>query len=295
MSASDIVYLNGQFLPRAEAKVSVEDRGFIFGDGIYEATRAIEGKMFESARHMRRMQRGLEALQLRPGLGLADIERLSQELLAKNNLLQGEALVYVQVTRGAAPRAHPFPPANVPSTVYISASAFSPPHDKRKTGVKAITVPDIRWSRCDLKTVNLLPAVLAKEAAVQAGAFEAIFVRDGVITEGAYTNAFAVIDGVVRTYPLCNFILGGVTRDVIVECIRDLGMPYSEEPLLQTDIPRMQEFFISSSGNDVMPVVMIDGRAIGDGAPGATTIRIYERFATKLYGSAEAAARARAA
>jgi D-alanine transaminase len=277
---SDVVYLNGQYVPRREAVVSVEDRAFLFGDGVYEVTRTVGGTLIESARHLRRLERGLAGLSL--PFSPADARGLlavSERLLAECGLTTGEALVYWQVTRGAAPRAHQFPPATTPPTVYASASAFTPPHDRRGTGVAAITVPDQRWARCDLKTVNLLPNVLAKQAAVAAGAFEALLVRDGVLAEGSSTNVFGVIDGVIYTSPRSNYILPGVTRAVVLELAVRLGLTVHEEPMFVTDIPRLGELFLTGTTNDVMPIVTVDGRPVGTGRPGPVAGRLYAALA----------------
>src|SRR5579862_1637756 len=181
------VYLNGRYVDRGEAVVSVDDRGFVFGDGVYEVTRARDGILLEVDRHARRLEKSLAGLEI--SYSSADLPAISQRLLRDNNLARGDATVYWQVTRGAAaPRAHWFPPTGTPVTVYASATPFAPPHDKRAAGVGTILVPDQRWARCDLKTVNLLPNVLAKQKAVAAGMHEALLVRDGVVMEGAATN-----------------------------------------------------------------------------------------------------------
>ena len=177
-----VVYLNGEFLPRERATVSVDDRGFIFGDGIYEVTRVVEGRLFEAERHMRRMQHGLSGIGIDPGLDASQLVDLQYRLVHENGLTSGEGTVYLQITRGAAPRAHAFPPSSVRATVFASASSFTPNPAVRETGATAVTYPDIRWTRCDLKTVNLLGAVLAKQHAVSLGALESFFIRDGVIT-----------------------------------------------------------------------------------------------------------------
>ncbi|MBK8247747.1 MAG: aminotransferase class IV [Gemmatimonadetes bacterium] len=281
-----IIYLNGQFLPRANATLAIDDRGFIFGDGVYEVTRVVKGALFESGRHLRRLARGLADLRLQPEESLADIEAISMRLIAENGLTDGEGTVYLQVTRGAAPRTHHFPPAGTRCTVYMSAQKFVVPHDKRATGVSCVTYPDIRWSRCDIKTVNLIPAVLAKQHAVDNGVFEAIFVRDGAITEGSHTNCFGVIDGELRTYPASNYILGGVTRDVTIDLAHELGIPFEARPFHVQDLPRLEEFFVTGTTTDVMPVVQLDGKPVGNGRPGAITMRLYEAMARRLYGSA---------
>ncbi|MBL8961107.1 MAG: aminotransferase class IV [Gemmatimonadetes bacterium] len=281
-----IIYLNGQFLPRANATLAIDDRGFIFGDGVYEVTRVVKGALFESGRHLKRLARGLADLRLQPEESLADIEAISMRLIAENGLADGEGTVYLQVTRGAAPRTHHFPPAGTRCTVFMSAQKFVVPHDKRATGVSCVTYPDIRWARCDIKTVNLIPAVLAKQHAVDCGVFESIFVRDGAITEGSHTNCFGVIDGELRTYPASNYILGGVTRDVTIELAHELGIPFEARPFHVQDLPRLEEFFVTGTTTDVMPVVELDGKPVGNGRPGAITMRLYEAMARRLYGGA---------
>lgn len=288
---SSVVYLNGEYLPRGEAKLSVDDRGFFFGDGVYEVTRTVDGRLFEPERHMKRLGRGLQELRLAPSVSLDEIESISLELLQRNDIQQGEGTIYLQITRGAAPRTHHFPPAGTPCTVFLSAQRFVVPHDKRATGVGVVTYPDIRWSRCDIKTVNLLPAVMAKQHATDHGAFEAVFIRESAITEGSHTNVFGVIDGELRTYPASNLILGGVTRDVVLELARELGLPVGEMPFHLHDIPRLQEFFLTGTTTDVMPVVAIDGKAVGDGKPGGMTMSLYDALAARLYGTVGASAR----
>lgn len=281
-----IIYLNGEFLPRAEARLSIDERGFIFGDGIYEVTRVIDGTLFESGRHLRRLGRGLAEMRLSPSESLADIEEISMRLIRENDMMEGEGTVYLQITRGAAPRTHYFPPAGTPCTVFLSTSRFSVPHDKRATGVSAVTYPDTRWARCDIKTVNLIPAVLARQFAVDNGVFEAIFVRDSAITEGSHTNFFGVLDGELRTYPASNYILGGVTRDVVIELAHELGIPFVERQFHVHDLPRLDEAFFTGTTTDVMPAVQIDGRPVGDGKPGRYTMQLYDAIAKRLYGVA---------
>ena len=289
--SDSVVYLNGEFLPRSEARLSVDDRGFFFGDGVYEVTRAVDGKLFESGRHMKRLARGLRELRLEPTQSLDDIEALSLELLGHNDITSGEGTVYLQITRGAAPRTHHFPPAGTPCTVFLSAQRFTVPHDKRATGIAVITYPDIRWSRCDIKTVNLLAAVMAKQQAVDEGVFEALFVRESAVTEGSHTNVFGVIDGELRTYPASNLILGGVTRDVVLELARELGLPVNETPFHLHHVKDLQECFLTGTTTDVMPVVQFDGAPVGTGKPGKMTMVLYEALAARLYGAVAAGSR----
>ena len=277
-----IVYLNGQFLPRTEAKLSVDERGFFFGDGVYEVTRVVRGKLFEWDRHGRRLARGLRELRINAGVSIDEIRSLQERLIQENGMTEGQGTIYLQITRGAAPRTHHFPPADTPATVFLSASPFNPPNETRAKGVAVVTYPDYRWSRCDLKTVNLLPAVMAKQFATDNGAFEAVFVREAVVTEGSHTNFFGVINGEVRTYPASNFILPGITRDVVVEIARELGIPVSETPIYRHEIPTLEEAFLTGTTTDVMPVVSIDGKQVGSGRPGAITMRLYEALAGRL-------------
>lgn len=288
---SSVVYLNGEYLPRSEAKLSVDERGFFFGDGVYEVTRAVDGHLFESARHMKRLARGLKELRLTPSVSLEEIEAISLELLRRNDITSGEGTVYLQITRGAAPRTHHFPPAGTPCTVFLSAGRFTLPTDKRATGVAVVTYPDIRWSRCDIKTVNLLGAVMAKQYATDHGAFESLFVKESAVTEGSHTNVFGVIDGELRTYPSSNLILPGITRDVVLELAREIGVPVNETPFHIHHIPDLQECFLTGTTTDVMPIASIDGKAVGDGKPGKVTMALYDALAARLYGAVGAGRR----
>ncbi len=284
---SSVVYLNGQFLPKGEAKLSVDERGFLFGDGIYEVTRAVRGQLFESDRHLKRMWRGIRELRLNFTMPSEAVVEAHLRLLRENGLTEGEAYIYLQVTRGAAPRTHHFPPADTPVTVFMSATRFVPPNDKRATGVSAVTYPDYRWSRCDLKTVNLLPAVMAKQNATDHEAFESIFVRGAVLTEGSHTNVFGVLDGELRTYPNSNYILPGITRDVVVELAHEHGIPVSETPIYTHEVPRLQELFLTGTTSDIMPIVRLDGASVGTGRPGPVATRLYQALAARVAAAGE--------
>ncbi len=264
-----IVYLNGQFLPKEEAKISVDDRGFLFGDGVYEVTRCVRGDLFEEDRHWRRLQSGLRDLAIpAASIDRSQIRKIYERLLDDNGLADADATVYLQITRGAAPRAHAFPSPPVPPTVYAFANPFTIPTELRRNGVKAITYPDIRWSRCDIKTVNLLTNVLAKQRATEAGAWEAVLVRGSAITEGSLTSVFGVIDGELRTYPRSNYILPGVTREVVLELARELGIATREAPIFVEEIGRLEELFLTGTTTDVQPIVELDGKRVGDGVRG---------------------------
>jgi D-alanine transaminase len=278
------VYLNGQYVPKEQAMIPVEDRGFIFGDGIYEVVRIIKGRVFAWEGHAARLANGLAGLRISDtGAESATLKAVCERLVRDNGMTDGEATVYIQVSRGAAPRTHHFPPAGTPTTVYASASVFKPNFAMRDNGAKGITMPDIRWARCDLKTVNLLGPVLARQAAQEAGAYEALLHRDGMVTEGAATNAFMVVDGVLRTYPLSHYILPGITRALIVDVIRELGVRFEERPVSLAELQRAEEIFVCGTTTDVQPIVELDGKKVASGVPGAVTVRIKEAFAKKLY------------
>jgi D-alanine transaminase len=287
-----VVYLNGEFLPRERATLSVDDRGFIFGDGIYEVTRVVNGRLFEADRHMRRLQYGLRGIGIDPRITPDQIIDIHDRLIQENGLTSGEGTVYLQITRGAAPRTHYFPPAGTAPTVFLSASPFTPNKAQREQGATAVTYPDIRWSRCDLKTVNLLGAVLAKQHAVAAGSLEAVFIRDGVITEGSHTNVFGVIDGQLRTYPRSNYILPGITRDVVLELAVEEGINVRETPIFQQEIGRLDELFVTGTTSDVTPIVQLDGRPIGAGTPGPITRQLGAAIDRRLYAPAPSASSA---
>ena len=273
-----IVYLDGQYIPKEDAKVPVDDRGFLFGDGVYELTRALRGKLLNEDGHWARLDRGMRLLRIGgpEDLNQDSLREISERLLQENGLANGDASVYAQVTRGVAtPRAHLFP-ENTPPTVYVATNPFSTPAGLRRKGVAAITYPDIRWGRCDLKTVNLLPNVLAKQAAKEAGGWEAVLVRDSAITEGASTNVFGVIDGELRTYPKCNYILPGVTRDVIIGIAADLGYRVNETPIYMEDVPRLEELFLSGTTTEIQPIVTLDGKTVGGGQPGPISLALLD-------------------
>lgn len=285
-----IFYLNGQYVPREAAMISVEDRAFTFGDGIYEGVRSVNGKMFEWPAHAARMVNGLNGLRIDFNAAQVDaLEGVCERVVQENGLADGEAFLYLEVSRGAAPRAHNFPPAGTPPTVFVSASRLVVPRKMREEGAAAVTFPDMRWKRRDWKTVNLLGNVLARQAAAEAGAYEAILHEDGIVTEGAATNVFAVFDGVLCTHPLTPRILPGVTRKVLMEIIAELRLPVKEEVISLVRLPHAEEIFVCGSTTDVTPVVTVDGQPVANGQPGPLTVRLREAFEARLYQAAGAA------
>jgi D-alanine transaminase len=271
------VYLNGQYVDHSEARVSVDDRGFLFADGIYEVIRVYGGRPFLAGPHMERMARGLDAIGIDPAAchGLAEV---GTRLLEENGLGEADAAIYLQVTRGAAPRRHAFPSDTAP-TVYAAAKPYArPPESSFSSGVSAITVPDTRWSRCDIKSVSLLPNVLANQQAHAAGAFEALFVRDGVLIEGSHSNLVGVLSGEVVTYPECNYILGGITRRLALELARHHGMVVREGPILINHLDVVEELFLSGTTTEIMPITRLDGRPVGSGRPGPVARTLQQAY-----------------
>lgn len=272
------VYLNGAFIDAAQATVSLEDRGFLFADGVYEVWLAYAGNLFLGEAHVARMRAGLAALQIdtTPAEQLLGVAR---RLLELNQLAGRDAIFYAQVTRGAAPRQHAFPPAGTPPTVYLNVRPLAPrPEHFFTDGCAAITVPDNRWSRCDIKSIALLPNVLANQAAHAAGAFEALFVKDGVVIEGSHSNLVAVVDGELVTYPTCNYILPGITRSCVLDLARTLGISVREGPIYHARLDDVAELFLTGTTTEVMPVTRVDARPIGDGRPGPFTRRLLEAY-----------------
>ena len=289
MDPKDIVYINGTFLQRREARVSVEDRGFVFGDGVYEVLRAINGRLFATRFHNDRLKRSLEGVRinLAKGDSPAGFVDIGRQLLKENDLTRGEATLYMQVTRGATTRAHNFPPPDIAPTVYISVARFTPYAELAQTGASAISHPDLRWARCDLKTLNLLPNILASQTAKEQGAFEAMLIRDGVVTEGTRTNFFGVVNGSLRTHPSDNHILPGITRSVLRDLARDLSIGVDETPILVSEIPKLSELFLTGTTTDVMPVVKLDDKPVGGGRPGELTRRLQRVLAESLASSGD--------
>ncbi len=284
---ADIVFLNGKFLPRSEARVSVEDRGFVFGDGVYEVLRVVRGKLFAEEFHNARLERSLAGIKidLAAGQSATAFTAAARDLLRENNLLDGEATVYIQVTRGVATRAHLFPSPVVAPTVYISTAPFKPMTALQETGTSAVTHPDLRWARCDYKTINLLPNVLAAQYAAEKGATEAILIRDGHITEGSKTNVFGVVRGALRTHPSNSHILPGITRSVIENLAAELKVEIDHTPIRTGEIPELKEMFISGTTTDVLPIVNLDGAPVGDGKPGQVTLRLQKILKDSIYSS----------
>lgn len=276
------VYLNGDFVPSDEAKISVDDRGFLFADGVYEVTSFYEGVPFYPDRHLARLRRGLSWMRI--GYDTGAVPDFHRRLLELNGLQGAEvSIVYLQITRGVAPRTHPFPKEPVTPTVYAFAKEWKrPAAEEWERGYAAITVPDRRWARVDIKTIALLPNVLAYQAAVDAGATDVIQVRDGIALEGAHNNFFGVFDGTVVTHPTTNVILPGITRSVVLDLARRDGIPVEERPIPVEDLSRAEELFFTGTTNEVRPTVQVDGRPVADGKVGPLTRALRDAFAREV-------------
>lgn len=268
-----IAYLNGEFLPLDEVRISPLDRGFLFADGVYEVIPAYAGRLFRAASHVQRLQRSLAGIRIVDSIGRAGWHGLFESMVERNG--GGDQAVYLQVTRGVAPRDHAFP-QGVPATVFAMTRKVAPAPAAR--GMSAVTRPDIRWGRCDIKSVSLLPNVLMREEARDASASEAILIRDGLVTEGTATNVFVVQGDVLRTPPKSAHILGGVTRELVIELARSAGIDCREQPLDQARLRSAGEVWLSSSTKEVAAVIELDGAPVGGGVPGPVWQRMHALF-----------------
>ena len=275
---SRIAYVNGRYLPHVQAQVSIDDRAFAFGDGVYEVCEVRGGLPIDEPRHLARLARSLEALRIAPPLAQAPLRRVMREVIARNRVRDG--LVYVQVSRGAARRDHGFPVAARPGLT-VTAKSLDPRVNaaRAENGVKVISAPDERWAHPHIKTLQLLPNVLAKQRARDAGAFETWFVdADGYVTEGASTNAWIVTPTELVTRPLDGAILAGVTRATLIDLAAALDLTFAQRPFTLAQAYAAREAFLSAATLVVMPVIEIDGRPIGDGRPGPTARTLRRRF-----------------
>jgi D-alanine transaminase len=271
-----IVYYNGSYLEKHRVCVSPDDRGFLFGDGTYEVIRVYSGRIFQMSRHLHRLTRSLREIKI-SNLDVSFLEGVGETLIQKNSNIAGNALLYIQITRGAAPRHHEFP-ERIEPTVYAALSKAPENRGRIDRGVKIILRPDQRWGRCDIKSIALLPNILAAEEAGKQDAYEAVFVREGMITEGTRTNIAAVFDGTVHTHPVGHHILGGITRDVVLELCGKLRIPVIEKPVSAERFVQADEVFLMGTTTEIGPVVQADDARIGDGKPGPVTKKLQNAF-----------------
>ncbi|WP_353194838.1 D-amino acid aminotransferase [Pusillimonas noertemannii] len=266
VDGDSVVYLNGQYLRLADAKVSVLDRGFIFGDGIYEVVPFYQGKPFRMEEHLDRLERSLASIGIDPGYSRDDWRALVRDMASRSP--HSHFTVYLQITRGPAKRDHAFPKDAQP-TVFCMISPFSRPDARlREQGLTAISAPDIRWLRCEIKSVSLLGNVLAKQQAVQAGVDEVLQFRDGFLTEGASCNVWIARDGVLLAPPLDNLILEGIRYRFLEELAAQAGIPFEARRISQSEVAQADEIMLSSATKEVLPVVQYNGEPVGNGKPG---------------------------
>jgi D-alanine transaminase len=277
---SRIAYVNGRYLPLSEATVNVEDRGYQFSDGVYEVCEVRGGRLVDEPLHMQRLQRSLRELQIAMPMSLPALRVILRETVRRNRVHDG--IVYLQVSRGVARRDHAFPPAGTAPSVVVTARNmdFAGAERTAAEGIAVITVPENRWPRVDIKAIALLPNVLAKQAAKEQGAREAWFVgKDGYVTEGSSSNAWIVSrEGTVVTRPADQGILRGVTRTVLLNALKAQGLELDERPFTVEEAYAAREAFVTSASQSIMPVVRIDGRPVGNGAPGLVAAALRQGF-----------------
>lgn len=273
----EIAFYNGKFLPKEKIRISPDDRGFLFAEGIYEVVRWYKGFFFDMEGHLSRMKRSLREILIQwpeedtfPGT--------ARELIRLNDLENSSALVYLQVTRGAAKRSHAFPNPGVSPTVYAFAQVFVPENEGKEAGIGVMLKEDIRWGRCDIKSIALLPNTLCFQEALEKGFFECAFVRDGIITECTHSNIFFVVDGVLYTHPESEYVLSGITRKNIIRIAKANRIPVKEVAVAEKSLGDVSEVFISNTSGEVTPVITLGNITIGNGKPGPLTRIIRERF-----------------
>lgn len=278
-----IVHLNGCLLPLEEAKISVLDRGFIYGDGAYELVPVYRREPFRLAQHLARLQHSLDGIRLANPHGNAEWERLIREIVAAQDFEdQG---VYLQVTRGVARRDHAFPTGVAPTVFMMSNPLPTPSAEQVERGVAVVTAEDNRWHRCDLKTISLVGNVLLRQLAADAGAVETVLFRDGFLTEASASNVLVVIDGVIVAPPKDNLILPGITYDATSEFAREAGLPFRTRPVARAEALAADEMWLTSSTKEVLAVTILDGRPFGGGVPGPVFRRVHALYQRHKPGS----------
>jgi len=276
------VYLNGKYMRAAEAGISIFDRGFIFGDGVYEVIPVYGGRLFRLQQHLDRLKYSLGEIRLSHSLTDSDITEIFEHLLDGRN---SDASIYLQITRGAAPRNHAFPDDISPTVLAYAHDMQYPDQAIRESGIKAVSYPDQRWSRCDIKSVSLLANVLARQYAHEHGAAEAVLFRDGLLTEGAASTLFVVHDGQLLTPSRGHNILPGITRQLVLELACDHDLKCQQTDITEQQVASADELWLSSSSKEILPIVALDGKAVGDGKPGRhyhQIIRLYDEFKLKF-------------
>ncbi|MBN6889372.1 D-alanine transaminase [Cytobacillus horneckiae] len=272
----EFVILNGNIINRSEASIDIEDRGYQFGDGVYEVIRVYNGKMFTAQEHLERILLSAKKIGMEITFTVEEMKTLLAELIQKNNVQLGT--IYMQFSRGVSPRNHPFPVPAVPQSFVAYTKEIVRPLANLENGVKAILKDDIRWLLCDIKSLNLLGNIMAKQEAVAAGCYEAIQHRGDIVTEGSSSNISIIKDGKMHTHPADNLILNGITRRKIIEVCEKGSIPYVEAAFTLADLENADEVFLSSTTSEITPIVEIDGKQVGNGMPGPVTKKIQVLF-----------------
>ncbi|KAB2338884.1 D-amino-acid transaminase [Cytobacillus depressus] len=272
----EYVIINGDFINRSDAKIDMEDRGYQFGDGVYEVIRVYNGKMFTAKEHLERLMVSGKKIGMEISYSVQEIKDMLTELISKNQLTHGT--IYMQVSRGIAPRNHAYPATDVAQTFVANTKSVDRPARNMEKGVNTILVEDIRWLLCDIKSLNLLGNIMAKQKAVDAGCFEAIQHRGDIVTEGSSSNVSIIKDGKVITHPADNLILNGITRQKVLEVCRNNNIPVEEREFSLEELKSADEIFISGTTVEVTPIIEIAGEKVGDGTPGAVSRQIQELF-----------------
>ncbi|WP_412177766.1 D-amino-acid transaminase [Sporosarcina sp. YIM B06819] len=275
-----LYFMDGQFTEREELRVSIDDRGYYFGDGVYEVIKVYGGELYTAEQHIARLFQSALKVKMTIPYTEEQLVEIARELTMRNEISVGH--VYIQVTRGAAPRTHQFPAATVAPVVTAYAIQNPRPAASIENGVAVKSVEDIRWLRCDIKSLNLLGNVLAKQEAHEAGCIEALLHRDGVVTEGSSSNLFGIKNGTIYTHPANNLILNGITRQVVLGLCQELAVPVEEKPFTLKESFDMDELFLTSTTSEIMPITSIDGRLIGSGTPGKLTRHLQKVFALQI-------------
>ncbi|SCY03452.1 D-amino acid aminotransferase [Nitrosospira sp. Nsp13] len=271
-----MIYLNGDFMPIEEARVPVLDRGFIFGDGVYEVIPVYSRKPFRLAEHLHRLQHSLDGIRLSNPHSNKEWSHLLERIIAGNE--SDDQSLYLHVTRGVAKRDHAFPKGVMPTVFIMSNPLLAPPAEWLATGVAAITASDNRWLRCDIKAISLLPNVLLRQMAVDVGAIETVLLREGFMTEGAASNIFVIKDGILLAPPKNHLMLPGITYDVVLELAFANEIPHEVREVSEYEVRTAQEILLTSSTKEIMPITRLDGKSVGDGRPGAMFALLHQLY-----------------
>jgi len=276
------VYLNGHFMSKDRASISPEDRGFYFADGVYEVIKYYKGKPFCFSEHMSRLKNSLSGIRI----NYTELEKLQgvcEALIGINQLNDNYAAVYIQITRGVAERTHRFPSDDVKPTLYARAFPMPPFIEEMRKGVCIMTREDIRWLLCNIKSIALLPNTLLFEEVAEQGAFECMLIRNGFVTEATHSNIMAVKSGGVYTHPDSNFVLPGITKSIVIKLCKEIDIKVTEKPIKAAEIYDYDEWFITGTGSEIVPVVKINDAIIGNGKPGPVTRLLQKAFLNITY------------